>query len=157
MPGAGVLEQCRRHWGVGSVGELLAELPFPFPPAPLVDVGDPAFIAPTDMPSEVRRRAGLPADTDRHVIVACIVESLADAVASSLSTLHRIGPVDELVVMGGAAQARVLLDRIADRTGLRVRVGPTEATTMGNALAQGRAMGCFDTTSAARAALPALT
>ncbi|MCD9622408.1 rhamnulokinase [Rhabdothermincola salaria] len=155
LPGMWLLEECRRRWDVSSVAQLLTDLP-PRPGSlPLVDVHDPAFVAPSDMPAEVRRRSGLPADADPRTIVWCIVESLAEAVAASVSVLDDLDPIDELLVIGGATRAQVLLDQLAERTGLPVRAGPAEATTLGNALAQGRAIGYFDDQAAARAALAA--
>ena len=86
-------------------------------------------------------------------MVSCIVDSLATAVAASIDRLGAIAPVDDLVVFGGGSRATPLLERIGTLAALPVRRGPTEATTLGNALAQGLAVGVFDDVVSARGAL----
>ena len=107
------------------------------------------------MPAAVRDLAGLPADAPRRLVVDCVVESLAAAVAGAVDRLAATAPCDELVVFGGAAQATPILERVARLTGRPVRTGPAEATTLGNALAQGIALGTFtDAVDARRALAP---
>lgn len=152
LPGMWLLEECRRQWSTSSVAELLA-LPVDGPDPRVVDVNDPSLVAPEDMPAAIRRLAGLSEDSSSASVVDCIVESLATAVASSIDRLRAIDAVDELVVFGGGAQAARLMERIGTLSSLPVREGPIEATTLGNALAQGLALGAFTDLAEARGAL----
>lgn len=152
LPGMWLLEECRRVWGVGSVAELL-EQTRTRPDGPIIDVEDPSLVAPDDMPVAVRALAGLGEDASHGEVVSCIVDSLATAVAASIDRLGAIAPVDDLVVFGGGSRATPLLERIGTLAALPVRRGPTEATTLGNALAQGLAVGVFDDVVSARGAL----
>jgi rhamnulokinase len=153
LPGMWLLEECRRRWDVGSVAELLGAPGADPDRTPVIDVSDPSLVAPVDMPSTVCALAGLPDDAPRAAVVDVIVESLAVAVAAAVDRLEIGDPVDELVVFGGAVRAQRLLDRLAERCRRPVRTGPTEATTLGNALAQGIALGVFTDVDDARSAL----
>jgi rhamnulokinase len=69
-------------------------------------------------------------------------------------------PVDDLTtrllgvrVFGGGSRSHLLLDALRRRTNLPVSAGPVEATGLGNALAQGVALGVFEDARAARATL----
>ena len=155
LPGMWLLEECRRSWGVDTVAELLQG------PAPqtesvtVFDIHDPSLVAPTDMPAAVRVLAGLPDSAPDHQVIDCIVESLAVAVGDAVRRIDLTAGDAPLVVFGGAAQATRLVDRIAEHSGRAVQIGPAEATTLGNALAQGIAIGMFgDLVDARRALAP---
>ena len=161
LPGMWLLEECRRAWGVESVAELLAESVGAEGSTPVIDIEDPALVAPTDMPAAVRDLAGLSDQAPRHAVVDCIVESMAIAVGAAVRRIDDGGDAvgsgargdAPLVVFGGAARATRLIDRIAQVCGRPVQVGPIEATTLGNALAQGIAIGMFDDVADARRSL----
>jgi rhamnulokinase len=153
LPGMWLLEECRRVWGERSVAELLDGPATDPDRIPTIDVDDPSLVAPLDMPAAVRHLAGLPTDAPRRLVVDCVVESLAAAVAGAVDRLAATAPCDELVVFGGAAQATPILERVAHLSERPVRTGPAEATTLGNALAQGIALGVFAGAADARRAL----
>jgi rhamnulokinase len=73
----------------------------------------------------------------------CILDSLALAYrrtvlqAQQLSGRH----VDVVHIVGGGARNEVLCQLTADACGLPVIAGPVEATALGNALIQARALG----------------
>lgn len=152
LPGMWLLEECRRAWGAESVAELLTG-----PPSgsevPLIDVADEVLIAPDDMPRTIERLAGLEPDGPRSAVIDCIVESLARAVGDSVQQLAGLDPIEDVVVFGGGGQATRLMDRIGAMTDLPIRHGPVEATTLGNALAQGLAIGRFSDVAEARRTL----
>lgn len=153
LPGMWLLEECRRMWDEPSVADLLAALPADTDAAPRIDVHDPTLVAPADMPTAVRALAGLGPDAPRTAVVACIVESMAAAVAEAVRRVDTDGTIDRIVAFGGASRAEPLMRRIGTHAGLPVRLGPTESTTLGNALAQGIALGVFADPAHARAAL----
>ncbi|KAA1424716.1 rhamnulokinase [Mumia zhuanghuii] len=115
--------------------------------APLVfDVDDPRFLPPGDIPARIRAYAsehGLRPPADRVETTRAILESLADAFAT---TLHRAAElagrrIHRIQVVGGGALNTLLCQLTADRSGLEVLAGPVEATALGNALVQGRTLG----------------
>ncbi|WP_262851238.1 rhamnulokinase [Mumia quercus] len=115
--------------------------------APLLfDVDDPRFLAPGDIPARIHAYAaehGLPAPEGRAQITRTILESLAEAFAT---TLHRAADlagrhIRRIQIVGGGALNTLLCQLTADRSGLEVLAGPVEATALGNALVQARTLG----------------
>jgi rhamnulokinase len=145
-----LLNECRRHWGNPTTEQLLDEAAAWREPVPTVDATAPRFFAPTDMPGELCDAAGLSAGAPRAQIARVAVESMA---ATTVSVLDMLGDVKEIALFGGGAGADLLIDRLAARTGVPVRVGPIEATALGNALVQGIALGVLDSLAEARACL----
>jgi len=145
-----LLNECRRHWGDLTTESLLDEAAAWTGDAPAVDATDARFFAPADMAAELRDAAGLAGDAPRGQIARVAVESMA---ATTASVLERLGDVKELALFGGGAGASLLVDRLAERTGLPVRCGPVEATALGNALVQGIGLGLLSDLTEARACL----
>ena len=112
----------------------------------MVDVNDPAFIAPGDMPGRIRAAAvasGDPAPATPPAIVRCILDSLAASFATTVGQVAALSGVDfgTIHVVGGGSQNALLCQLAADRCGRAVLAGPTEATALGNVLVQARAVG----------------
>ena len=114
-------------------------------PVPVFDVQDPRFLPPGDMPARiarlVRRARRRRARSTGPRLVRSIVESLAEAFATSVARGRRRSPaatVDVVHVVGGGAHNALLCQLIADRCGLPVLAGPVEATALGNVLVQAR-------------------
>lgn len=153
LPGMWLLEECRRIWGNSSMSEVLSLMNTDEEQSVVIDVDDVSLVAPDDMPEAVRRLAGLDMDCSNGMVVRCIVESMAEAVAASVERVALDDRLDALVVFGGASQATSMLDRIATRVNVPVQLGPIEATTLGNALSQGISIGVFTDVADARSAL----
>ena len=150
-----LVEECRRAWGSPDLDTLLAaaaDLPVP---ETLVDALDDGFLAPTDMPSALRRAAELPDDASRAEIVRVAIESMAATTCAVIETMPNSDSVAAtgIRVFGGGAQSPLLLDALRRGTSRNVESGPVEATALGNALAQGIALGIFADVAAARATL----
>ena len=140
-----LLEECRREWarqGVeASYGRLLAESAREEPCRSVVDVDDPAFVAPGDMPARIAaacERSGQPrpettAQFARTVFDSLAVkyrltlEDLADILARRPRVLH---------IVGGGAQNELVCQMVADACDTPVVAGPVEATALGNIAAQ---------------------
>jgi rhamnulokinase len=153
--GLWMLEQCRAAWGsppIDAVIALASEAPTG---GPVVDATDERFLAPADMDAEVRAAAGLGPDVGRDVVARCVLDSLATATAAAVDQLGDFlgGPVSEVAVLGGGVQNALLLRLIEEASGVPVRVGPVEATALGNALVQGIALGVWTDLEAARLSL----
>lgn len=107
----------------------------------IIDPDDPAFLAPDDMVAAIgaycRERYG---DEPRSAgeIAACVYGSLCESYRGHIATLERLTGrrFGEIFVVGGGCNAAALMQSIADVCGLTVHAGPTEATAIGNALAQ---------------------
>jgi rhamnulokinase len=143
-----LVEQCRQAWG-DDIGGLLAAAACVEGEVPIVDVDDPRFLAPADMPAELRAASGLH-DAERAVVIRCAVESMAAATAKVIDALP---PVTGIGVFGGGSRSGLYLDALRRRSGSRVTTGPVEATALGNALVQGLALGVFTSPQEARATL----
>jgi sugar (pentulose or hexulose) kinase len=146
VSGLWLLQECLRCWPGESLETLLASAGR----VPLlrytVDVDDPVFLPPGDMPSRIvawLTDRGLPAPDGRAEIVRCVLDSLALAYrravrdAQSLSGRH----ADAVHVVGGGSRNELLCKLTADACGLPVVAGPAEATALGNVLVQARTLG----------------
>ena len=72
-----------------------------------------------------------------------LLGGFAEAFASAVQEASRLADHDVSVIhlVGGGSQNTLLCQATANRSGLRVVAGPTEATAMGNMLIQARALG----------------
>jgi rhamnulokinase len=150
--GLWLLQESLRAWtehGRGyDMAALLAEAEALPAGGPVVDVDDPVFLAPGDMPDRIataaasrgHRRPATPAET-----VRCVIDSLA---ASFADTVHRAAElahaeVDVVHTVGGGAQNALLCQLTANAAGVPVAAGPIEATALGNVLVQARTHGAL--------------
>lgn len=152
-----LLEQCRASWDNPPVAELLGAAEAAPPGGPVIDATDERFLAPADMEEEIRAAAGggLPPSAGRDRVVRCILDSLAVATARVVDELGDFlgAPVPELHVLGGGARTPFVHHLLEEACQVPVRVGPVEATALGNALVQGIALGRFSDLTEARRAL----
>jgi rhamnulokinase len=155
--GLWLLEQCRASWGNPPLEALVAAAATLPTGGPTVDATHQRFLASPDTEADIRSAASLPATAGRDAVARCILDSLALAAASVVDDLRLLlrADITEIIVVGGGARNSVLNEYIADATGLPLRAGSPEATLLGNALAQGIALGMFDSLADARAALVA--
>jgi len=130
VTGLWLLERCRAQWG--DVPTAAARR------GPVIDPNEARFANPPDMEAEIRAAAPLDAAAGRDVVVRCIFDSLAAAVARVVDELSTfIGSrVERVDVLGGGARIELLLRLIEEACGVPVAVGPAEATALGNAIVQ---------------------
>ena len=76
--------------------------------------------------------------------VHCIFYSLADRYREVLQMLDQMAdfPIQQLHVIGGGSQNRLLNQLTANAIGRPVVAGPSEATAIGNCMVQAKAAGC---------------
>jgi rhamnulokinase len=130
-------------------------------PFTVFDAEDPRFLAPGDIPSRIAdwcREHDQPAPADKVSMVRSIIESLAEALAT---TAHQVAslagvPLETVHIVGGGARNTLLCRTLADRAGLPVIAGPVEATAIGNVLVQAAAAGLTDASPEALRALVAI-
>jgi rhamnulokinase len=147
--GLWLLQECLRSWSAEGVRVELAPLLEAAAEAgagPRIDVDDPGWISPGDMPTRIRAAVSgahqVPPQT-RAATVRCILDSLAMAYGSATNRcLELTGrTVQRVHVVGGGSQNGLLCQLTADATGYTVVAGPAEATALGNVLVQARARG----------------
>lgn len=100
------------------------------------DLAAPALLASDGIRTVVDRlceEAGFAPPTDLRARARAIFESIATAVATSIS--HSATP-EAVSVVGGGSRNDLLCELIADRTGMPVIAGPAEAAALGNILVQ---------------------
>ncbi|MCO1653640.1 rhamnulokinase [Pseudonocardia humida] len=144
--GLWLLQECLREWGDPDLGPLLAAAAEQPGLRAVVDAGDPAFIAPGDMPARIAAacaRRGQPPPSTRAATVRCVLDSLALAHRRTVRDAAELSgrEVDVVHVVGGGARNALLCRLTADACGLPVVAGPVEAAALGNALVQARALG----------------
>jgi len=148
--GLWLLQESLRTWEVAGstvdldqlLGEAAAEPAF----AAVVDPDDPAFLPPADMPARIAaacRRTGQPVPATPAAVVRCILDSLALAHRRTVRAAQELSgrEVEIVHIVGGGARNVLLCQLTADACGLPVVAGPVEATALGNALVQARALG----------------
>jgi sugar (pentulose or hexulose) kinase len=104
------------------------------------------------MVKEVEEAARLEPGSPRSVISRNVIESIVEGIAEVVDELRSIDGVQprQLAVVGGGSRVPLMHELLSDRAGLPVVRGSQEATALGNALAQGLALGFFDDLAQAR-------
>ncbi|WP_158853730.1 rhamnulokinase [Saccharothrix deserti] len=138
--GLWLLQESLREWSDLDVSDLLAQAERLPSGGPTVDVDDPAFIAPGDMPQRIAAAATGPLRTPAET-VRCILDSLAVAYARTVEQATQLTgrDVDVIHIVGGGSRNDLLCRLTANLSGRRVTAGPVEATALGNILVQARA------------------
>lgn len=108
---------------------------------PIVEVTRQCFLNPPCMSEAIRselQRLGEPLPRNDAELLYCVNHSLAAGYARAIENLQEItGRLYTSVnIMGGGCNNRLLNRLTEEATGLPVRVGPTEATALGNLMAQ---------------------
>ncbi|WP_330467914.1 rhamnulokinase family protein [Micromonospora zamorensis] len=144
--GLWLLQESLRTWGTTDLPALLRQAAEEPAFRSVVDPDDPTFLSPGDMPARINRacsRIGEPVPDSPAATVRCILDSLALAHRRTVWQAQRLSGrhVDAVHVVGGGARNDLLCQLTADACGLPVLAGPVEATALGNALVQARALG----------------
>lgn len=112
----------------------------------VVDVDDPAFLPPGDMPARLAAAAvagGQRPPVGPAEVTRCILDSLALAYRRAVRQVAALAGREVGVVhlVGGGVRNALLCQLTADATGLPVVAGPVEGAALGNLLVQARAAG----------------
>ncbi len=150
LGGLWLLQECQRHWaadhGPPDLAQLLAGAAAAAESRTLIDVDDPAFIAPDDMPQRIAtavEAAGGEPPTTPFETTRVILDSLAAAYARTIDQAESLTgqTITTVHVVGGGSQNELLCQLTAQATRRPVIAGPVEATALGNVLLQARAIG----------------
>jgi rhamnulokinase len=112
----------------------------------LVNLNDPRFINPPDMPTAIQeycRETMQSAPKTDGELIRCCYESLALKYREVLGSLEEFSgeKIEVIHIVGGGSQNRLLSQFAADACERPVVTGPVEATAFGNLLTQVRADG----------------
>ncbi|HAA24877.1 MAG TPA: rhamnulokinase [Ruminiclostridium sp.] len=143
--GLWIYEECRRAWKKEGLTlsydemDSMAEAAKPF--QAFIDVDDDSFYSPGNMPEKVIsycKRTAQKAPEDIGGIIRVVMESLAMKYKSSVDGLEKITgkSIPVLHIVGGGCKNRILNRYTANVLNRKVTAGPTEATAIGNVLAQ---------------------
>jgi rhamnulokinase len=150
--GLWLVEECLRAWAAAGEAEdldhLLHRAGAVDDCGARIDVDAPELVAPGDMPARIAAAVaaqGGRAPTGAAETTRCILDSLADRIASTVADARRLSDidVDVLHVVGGGSRNELLCRLTATAAGRPVVAGPVEATALGNLLAQARAHGAI--------------
>lgn len=151
--GLWIIQECKREWDRRSDAVDFAGLVERAMNAPhfkaLIDVDDPCFLAPGDMPARIQeycRKTGQAVPEGRGEISRVVYESLALKYRWAIEKLesdilHRSIPV--LHIVGGGSKNALLNRFTADALNRPVVAGPSEGTVIGNLLMQAKAVGAI--------------
>jgi rhamnulokinase len=150
VAGLWLLSESLRTWAARGepqdLGSLLAAAADVPGLRTVLDVDDPVFAAPGDLPARIReaaRASGQPVPQAPAEVVRVILDSLALAYRRAVRTVARLAgrEVEVVHVVGGGSRNTLLCRLTADATGLPVVAGPAEGTAAGNLLVQAWARG----------------
>jgi rhamnulokinase len=115
----------------------------------LVNLNDPRFLNPPDMPKAIQefcRETKQPVAKTDGELIRCCYESLALKYRETLDSLEELtgNKIEVIHIVGGGSQSKILNQFTADACQRPVVAGPVEATAMGNLLTQVRASGELD-------------
>jgi rhamnulokinase len=142
--GMWLLRQCIEQWQKDgeswTVPQLIKACSALPAPEGLIDVDDPEFLLPGDMPSRIHdrlRRSRTPvSDTSltppemANVIFHSLASRYAEVVSDLAKTTGK--QLKRLYVVGGGCRNSLLNDLTSKATGLKILTGSTESTTIGN-------------------------
>jgi rhamnulokinase len=166
LSGTWLLEECLREWAGadGDVAALRRELLARAAALPqddsraTIDPGAPELIERGRMPARIaelhRRASGIDRVLTPVETVRLILESLARSFADTIASAGALTGIafDEVRMIGGGSRIDLLVALTERATGLPVRVGHAEATSVGSLCIQAVAAGAFDTMAEARRA-----
>lgn len=148
--GLWLIQECRRDWERQGRkygwDEIVAAARAAEPLRSVIDPDDGEFFAGGDMIRKIQgfcRRTGQPVPETVGQIARCVYESLALKYRWAMERLEEIKgqPLEQLNIVGGGIQNRLLNQMAADSIDRPVITGPVEGAAMGNLLAQAMALG----------------
>jgi rhamnulokinase len=150
VPGMWILQQCHKEWTQSGKdvsyenSTKMAEESAGFPA--LIDVNDPDFFDPGNMPSRIRQfclRTMQRIPETHGEIVRCVLESMACQYFNLLQTYEEIlqKKINVIHIIGGGSRNWLLNQLTANYTDLPVISGPVEATAIGNLMIQAMGLG----------------
>jgi len=148
--GLWLVQQCKRSFDAAGkkydYAQLAALAAKAKPLRSIVNLNDPRFLNPPDMPKAIQefcRETKQPIPKTEGELIRCAYESLALKYREVLGSLEALTgePIEVIHIVGGGSQSQLLNQFAAAACQRPVVTGPVEATAMGNLLTQIRADG----------------
>jgi rhamnulokinase len=148
--GLWLVQQCKRSFDAAArkydYAQLVQMAAQAKPLRSLVNLNDPRFLNPPDMPKAIHefcQETKQPLPKTDSELVRCCYESLALKYRETLVSLEELtgNKIEVIHIVGGGSQNKLLNQFTADACQRPVIAGPVEATAMGNLLTQVRASG----------------
>src|SRR5206468_2327271 len=149
IAGLWVVQECRRDWAEKEQDldyDVMTHLAGSAPPfASLINLADPRFLTPGDMPAKVQaycKETGQLVPRKPGPILRCVLESLALLYRRTLREIELVTgqKIERLYIVGGGAKNTLLNHFTANALQVPAVLGPTEATSIGNVLVQALAL-----------------
>lgn len=150
--GLWLIQESRRQWDregtLLSFDELEKQAKAATPFASLIDPDYHKFQTPGNMPKRIREyceKTGQKVPETKGEIVRCIAESLAFKYRQVVEGMEDVTgkKYDVINIVGGGIKDKMICSFTANATGRKVSTGPVEATSIGNVIVQGIAMGAI--------------
>ncbi|MBQ7573966.1 MAG: rhamnulokinase [Clostridia bacterium] len=158
--GLWLVQESRRQWiregEELSFGELAKMSQASTPLESFIDPDYVEFSTPGDMPNRIReycKKTGQKVPETKGEIVCCIAQSLAMRYRATVEGMEEVtgNKYNVINIVGGGIQDKVLCQFTANATNRIVSTGPVEATSIGNVVVQGIAMGAIKDLNEGRA------
>ena len=103
----------------------------------LINPNAQEFVAPENMVEAIRNYLKKP-ELPIGDVLSAVYHSLANSYNEAVKTIERVSgkPIDLINIIGGGSKDKYLNELTKEYTGKRVLAGPTEATAIGNLIAQ---------------------
>ena len=150
--GLWLIQESRRQWDregtLLSFDELEQEAREAEPFASLIDPDYPAFQTPGNMPKRIReycKMTGQKVPQTTGAVIRAIAESLAFRYRSTVEGMEEVtgNKYNVINIVGGGIKDKMICQFTANATKRVVSAGPVEATSIGNIVVQGIAMGAI--------------
>ena len=148
--GMWLVQQCKKSFEAAGqrldYAQLTALAAKAKPLRSLVNLNDPCFLNPPDMPKAIQefcRQTKQPVPQTPGELVRCALDSLALKYREVIQSLEELTgqSIEAIHIVGGGSQNKVLSQLAADACQRSVITGPVEATALGNLLTQVKADG----------------
>ncbi|MEJ0091643.1 MAG: rhamnulokinase family protein [Limisphaerales bacterium] len=148
--GLWLVQQCKRSFTAAGrkydYAQLVQMAVETKPLRSLVNLNDPRFLNPPDMPKAIQgfcRETRQPVPETDGELTRCCYESLALKYRETLGSLEELtgNKIEIIHIVGGGSRNKILNQFTADACQRPVIAGPVEATAMGNLLTQVRTSG----------------
>lgn len=153
--GLWLIQECRRDWAkktgkTWSWNEIVQEAETAEPLRTVIDPDYSEFFSGGDMVQKIQeycRKAGQPVPETVGQVARAVYESLALKYRWALERLEEIKGerLEQLNIVGGGIQNKLLNQMVADSIDRKVVTGPIEGAAIGNLLMQAKALGLVDT------------
>jgi rhamnulokinase len=158
--GLWIVQECRRYWAEKEQDldyDVMTHLAASSPPfASLINPADPRFHSPGDMPLKIQaycKETGQPMPRKPGPVIRCVLESLALLYRKTLREIEQVTgrKFERVYVVGGGTRNSLLNHFTANALQIPLVIGPAEATSAGNVLAQAMGLGHVKSLEDARA------